>query len=697
MVFLEAVLSNAVVVIVPACLAVVVARMGRFPTLVRALWLLVFLKLLTPPLVPVPCLPDGTIAAVPETSRLAFAPSEGLATLGEPGTPSTEVQESPAVAIPMTLGNASAPPPASPSLEFAAERPDVVKAGRPAVTGRQVTLGLAAIWIAVGVFYVLHTLAQMVRFRRVIQLSSPAPPWLQARVRLLAGRMGLRRVPAVHLLSGAATPMVWAPWGAHLIIPGSQQSQLQRRQLDPLIAHELAHLRNGDHWVRWLEFVVTAIYWWHPVVWWARRAIREAEEEICDAWVVQTLPKARTTYATTLIDLVGQLSGRQPYLPPGASGLSQFHLVKRRITMILHANTAPRLPLAGWLTLVFVAGLLLPVAPTWGIAERESPQLAVSPRVAVTLEPQRPLVEAVVVAELGDEPHAPLAVEPMLAEMDVRVLADETDGQDIWVEVAARDDAEVASEAVIEIIAEMEEAIEGMDEEVKEAIGEAREELRELVRESPEPVQRELLEVDVRAILQEAVREAPQTVKLFVKAVDPVEVIDAQLAQVEVTLQEIEPDEALRDRVQRKLEHFLRQHIDELSRHTAREVRNIQRGIARETERSPRVVQQVLREVDFDEVLQEALADRSPIVQQIVEEVHVEEMVKEGLRQSSDARRDDRAEEARARSVRPSRQRDDRRIAQLEERLERLLREADELVEQLEVMKGQQRSSRRGR
>ena len=67
-----------------------------------------------------------------------------------------------------------------------------------------------------------------------------------------------------------------------------------------LLLHELAHLKRRDHWVRWLELVVAGLYWWHPVVWWARRALREAEEQCCDAWVVWAMPDRSRTYASCL-------------------------------------------------------------------------------------------------------------------------------------------------------------------------------------------------------------------------------------------------------------------------------------------------------------------------------------------------------------------------------------------------------------
>ncbi len=55
MTIFEATLSNATVVLIPAVLAILVARFFNRPAVVRTLWLLVFLKLLTPPLAPLPC------------------------------------------------------------------------------------------------------------------------------------------------------------------------------------------------------------------------------------------------------------------------------------------------------------------------------------------------------------------------------------------------------------------------------------------------------------------------------------------------------------------------------------------------------------------------------------------------------------------------------------------------------------------
>jgi len=78
--------------------------------------------------------------------------------------------------------------------------------------------------------------------------------------------------------------------GPRILLPRDLWAELSEEQRDTLLLHELAHLRRRDHWVRRLELVVLGLYWWLPVAWWACRCLHEAEEECCDAWVIEQFP-----------------------------------------------------------------------------------------------------------------------------------------------------------------------------------------------------------------------------------------------------------------------------------------------------------------------------------------------------------------------------------------------------------------------
>src|SRR5262249_43606919 len=145
------------------------------------------------------------------------------------------------------------------------------------------------------------------------------------------------------MLPALVPPMVWVPLAgrSHLVLPEDLWTSLEPAQQDAVLAHELAHLRRRDHWVRRLEALVCGLYWWYPVAWWARREIERAEEECCDHWVLWALPAAAAAYAETLVATAVFLAGERRLLPIGASGVGRLHPLKGRLEMILSepANT----------------------------------------------------------------------------------------------------------------------------------------------------------------------------------------------------------------------------------------------------------------------------------------------------------------------------------------------------------------------
>lgn len=352
-------LSNAFMAMVLALLAASVSHLCRRPALTHALWLLVVLKLLTPPLLPVPVVwlsvPKLPMAA---TATLAPGPGPYVETTGstdsEPGSPERSVPEQPSTALPSASAASSIP--IGPSDPAGAVPPWAWIVGLAWAAG-------SAMWVAL-LGWRAHC------FRRVLRDSRRAPPAIQERARELAQRFGVARCPAVWFVSGRVSPMLWALAGRpRLLLPWGLWSRLSGTQQDTLLAHELAHLRRRDHWVRWLELATVGFYWWHPVAWWAQHELEEAGEECCDAWVVAVLPAAADAYAEALLETVAYLSRVRAPLPVGASGAGRVHLLKRRLIMILN-GTAPRAlsPASRWVVLALGA-VLLPLWPTWAYSQ----------------------------------------------------------------------------------------------------------------------------------------------------------------------------------------------------------------------------------------------------------------------------------------------------------------------------------------
>src|SRR5262249_29707878 len=144
---------------------------------------------------------------------------------------------------------------------------------------------------------------RLIRFRSSLHAARPAPDALQQRAERMGQRLGLSHRPRVYVLPGLIMPLLrGGARKACLLFPAVLWARLSGEQQDTLLAHELAHLRRCGPWVRRLELVVLGLYWWHPVVWWARHEIQEAEEQCCDAWVLWVLPAAAEAYAAALLE-----------------------------------------------------------------------------------------------------------------------------------------------------------------------------------------------------------------------------------------------------------------------------------------------------------------------------------------------------------------------------------------------------------
>jgi len=130
--------------------------------------------------------------------------------------------------------------------------------------------------------------------------------------------------------------------------------------------------------VRLIELGATALYWWHPVLWWARRELHDAEEQCCDAWVLWAMPDAVRSYGTAILDTVDFVSTNRSAQPALGSTLGEFRHLKRRLLMIRQGNVARAMSGYALLGICAVGGLSLAVAPT--IAQQEPPPTEARPQ-----------------------------------------------------------------------------------------------------------------------------------------------------------------------------------------------------------------------------------------------------------------------------------------------------------------------------
>src|SRR5271157_2164752 len=388
----NALLSNALVATGLALAPLVLSRFGRSPALVHSLWLVVLLKLVTPPLVQVPLAisstapqvrPSGT-AAVSSGLTLAARPDrqEVPARLVQDDSEPTEWDGTAQSMDPMVPAGGTEPGETgggsrSAAAAYETERPheqDSHAENNPSlITLRNLprweVLALALI-VTGGLVCWSLAAVRIIGLKCLLRDIQLAPADLEERVSAVARQLQLRRVPTTWLVPGRIPPMLWTVGGrARLLVPSELWPNLSESQQTALIAHELAHLKRKDHWIRWLDLGVAGLYWWHPVVWWARRGLREAEEQCCDAWAVWATPRGSRSYAAALLAALEFVSSAPTTGVAAAaaviSGRGHVSFLKRRMRMIVQARTPKALSWAGRLGVLGLAALILPLAPTW--------------------------------------------------------------------------------------------------------------------------------------------------------------------------------------------------------------------------------------------------------------------------------------------------------------------------------------------
>jgi beta-lactamase regulating signal transducer with metallopeptidase domain len=326
-----------------AGLAIVLAALCRVPSLKRRpalrhwLWLLILAKLVTPPLVGLPLLP--AVAVRDTTAAIATPPSKPAA-YREPAW-DQPMQVAPAFQD-ATAARASHDVEEVTAEETRGHRRVVLLGGLLAVS----LLGTGVLWTVQGVHAVnLYRWLRRAGMENSVLAKSCAD---------VASSMAVRGVVRTCVIDARITPLLWGWHEPVVVVPRQLVDELSPQQLRSVIAHELAHLLRRDHWANVFVFIVKGLLWWNPVVWWADRELRAAQELCCDAIAIDRCKADRRSYAKTLLKALDFIQ-TEPLAPRAlAAGMGSSGSILRRFEMIGETRVCYQLSRWTFLTLLIL-------------------------------------------------------------------------------------------------------------------------------------------------------------------------------------------------------------------------------------------------------------------------------------------------------------------------------------------------------
>lgn len=265
-------LHGTALAIVTWLLSVTLLRRTR-PAIQAALWTLVLMKFLVPPVLP------GEMALSGWVARAV----SGLTT--------SEIAGVDARLLPTTALKA----------EGSAQETQV----EPPVSSAVVLL---LVCYMLGVMLLsARALLALLRARRRIRALPFADDRMRDEVKSLAAKMGVSRPPDVRITDDVVAPYVLGFGCAVLVLPDRLLRNLDPAMRRALILHELAHLRRRDPLIRWLQAIAGVLFFFFPPVLWVCRRVEHFTEMACDRWAVTVSGVKPSAYADALVQVLKEL------------------------------------------------------------------------------------------------------------------------------------------------------------------------------------------------------------------------------------------------------------------------------------------------------------------------------------------------------------------------------------------------------
>jgi beta-lactamase regulating signal transducer with metallopeptidase domain len=296
-------------------------------------------------------------------------------------------------------------------------------------------LSIAALWLAgcmIALASLLMSHARVVRLRKASRVLRNAG-WNDSAARL-SRQLGLTRPVDLFVTDRVSTPMAGGIIHPAVFVP-ADADEWSDEQRDLVLAHELAHLANGDPLRQLVSRIAFTIYWFHPFAWLATRRANAACEQACDEAVL-SLGVRPSTYAQVLLDFAHTADAAQPV---AALPIVRGTLLETRLMAILNHSARPSrgraaIPALGAIALTMVLAAAAPVqvvppvppappAPSVPVARAprnlaSAPARIPAPGAPVESAPVTPATPSTAIAQLTEPAPVPPGL-PVLLESPV--------------------------------------------------------------------------------------------------------------------------------------------------------------------------------------------------------------------------------------------------------------------------------------
>jgi len=168
-----------------------------------------------------------------------------------------------------------------------------------------------------------------------------------------------RQESGFRVSDAITTPMTWGAIRPVILVPAYVEDW-PAEQRDVVLSHERAHIQRHDWLSQGFAQVMTAVFWFHPLVWVAAAQMRQEAEHAADDATLATGVHA-SDYADRLMAVARQVSG--PSTIPGVAMVRKPALTSRIAAILDTARTRTGASVAARIGVMLAAvALLVPLS-----------------------------------------------------------------------------------------------------------------------------------------------------------------------------------------------------------------------------------------------------------------------------------------------------------------------------------------------
>tara|TARA_R110001592_G_scaffold74079_4_gene225430 strand:- start:26927 stop:30325 length:3399 start_codon:yes stop_codon:yes gene_type:complete len=351
-----------------------ICRLVRFRRshLTCLLWLVVLLKFMTPPVwdssMGLFCWIQNGLPAEVSPSQMPDEPeiltrTESMRLLtGDDMGKLPDVSASPDFKVTIHENETSRQTPVRSETTAIPVQPTTESSGRTTVYYSVKEIGVV-IWMTVGLLIATVMLVRYLRCWHIIRRAGEqSHPELNRLLERLCAELKLKRRVRLLITHSRMGPAVIGLLRPTIILPTAITESRSLKELEPVLAHELIHIRRGDLWIGLLQLLASVVWWFHPLVWFTGRRLKFEIEQCCDEEVLAELNCDPRQYAACLLEILElkQTLTAVPVVP----GVRPVEITSKRLERIMRLGQGcqKRTPWWCWMIFVTLAAVVLPGA-----------------------------------------------------------------------------------------------------------------------------------------------------------------------------------------------------------------------------------------------------------------------------------------------------------------------------------------------